>query len=137
MSETKTPLVSLEEMEFEDPIQPPNSLRRRIAVKPMVLMGTGPTNPSKRVSEALIKPVMGLYTDEYTQVNYIQSILLYFPDVRYSLLRKLFIHLHFNRLCNCLSVLQVKINKKKCPQKINVKSIDSGQYWSWKTTFFT
>lgn len=68
MVDTKAPLVSLEEMEFEDPIQPPNSLRRPIAVRPMVLMGTGPTNPSKRVTEALSKPVMGLYTEEFTQV---------------------------------------------------------------------
>lgn len=68
MVDTKTPLVSLEEMEFEEPIHPPNSLRRSIAVRPMVLMGSGPTNPSKRVTEALIKPVMGLYTEEFGQV---------------------------------------------------------------------
>lgn len=67
----KAPLVSLEEMEFEDPIQPPTSLRRPIAIRHLVLMGTGPTNPSTRVTEALSKPVMGLYTDEFAQVNLI------------------------------------------------------------------
>lgn len=74
MVDTKAPLVSLEEMEFEEPIQPPNTLRRPIAVRPMVLMGTGPTNPSKRVTEALSKPVMGLYTEEFTQVSFYQLI---------------------------------------------------------------
>lgn len=68
MSEKKTPLVTLEEFEFEDPIPVPNSLRRPIAVRPMVLMGTGPTNPTKRVMEALCKPIMGIYNDEFHQV---------------------------------------------------------------------
>lgn len=120
MAETKTALVSLEEMEFEgnifnfkwtslsqylddmiistilfeEPIQPPASLRRRIAVKPMVLMGTGPTNPSKRVTEALIKPVMGIYTDEYNQVNRIHQYHTTIEQLNnlfdYSLICKLF-----------------------------------------------
>lgn len=68
MSEKKTPLVTLEELEFEDPIPIPNSLRRPLAVRPMVLMGTGPTNSTKRVMEALCKPAMGLYSSEYNQV---------------------------------------------------------------------
>lgn len=68
MVEIKSSLVSLEEMEFEDPIVPPASLRRPIAVRPMVLMGSGPTNPSKRVTESLTKPVMGLNAAELDQV---------------------------------------------------------------------
>lgn len=74
MSELKMPLESLEEMEFEDPIPVPTNLRRPIAVRPMVLMGSGPTNPSKRVTEALTKPIMGLYTDEYLKVNLIHLV---------------------------------------------------------------
>lgn len=68
MSETKTGLVTLEEFEYEDPIPIPNTLRRPIAVRPMVLMGSGPTNPSQRVTEALCKPNMGIYTAELHQV---------------------------------------------------------------------
>lgn len=64
----KMTLVSLEELEFEEPIAAPASLRRPIAVRPMVLMGTGPTNLSKRVMEALCKPVMGLHANEFIQV---------------------------------------------------------------------
>lgn len=71
MSDTKTSLVTLEELEYEDPIPIPNTLRRPIAVRPMVLMGSGPTNPSQRVTEALCKPVMGLYTQEFEQVCFI------------------------------------------------------------------
>lgn len=70
MTETKAPLVSLEEMEFEEPIQAPQRLRGPINCRPMVLMGTGPTNPTKRVMEALTKPIMGLYTNEFHQVIY-------------------------------------------------------------------
>lgn len=69
MLETRTSLVTLEELEFEDPIPIPLSLRRPIAVRPMVLMGSGPTNPSKRVTEALCKPIMGLFTPEFHQVQ--------------------------------------------------------------------
>lgn len=74
MSEKKTPLVTLEELEFEDPISIPNCLRRPLAVRPMVLMGTGPTNSTKRVMEALCKPAMGLYSSEYNQVWYNFSV---------------------------------------------------------------
>ncbi|XP_037028970.1 serine--pyruvate aminotransferase, mitochondrial-like [Bradysia coprophila] len=42
----------------------PSCLLRPIATKPTFLMGTGPTNFSQRVSEALCKPLMGLYMDE-------------------------------------------------------------------------
>lgn len=113
MAEIKVPLVSLEEMEFEEPIQPPASLRRRIAVKPMVLMGTGPTNPSKRVTEALIKPVMGIYTDEYNQVNQIHQ---YHNNER--IIRLLITHYYANYLhefafhtfTNGLAVLWLKNN---------------------------
>lgn len=69
MSELKTSLVTLEELEYEDAIPIPSSLRRPIAVRPMVLMGTGPTNPTKRVMEALCKPIMGIYTPDFHQVN--------------------------------------------------------------------
>lgn len=78
MSDTKTGLVTLEEFEFEDPIPIPHTLRRQIAVRPMVLMGSGPTNPSQRVTEALCKPVMGLYSQEFEQVCYIYLKLNYF-----------------------------------------------------------
>lgn len=69
MAEKKTPLVTLEELEFEDPIAVPNCLRRPLAVRPMVLMGSGPTNPTKRVTEALCKPIMGIYTQEFHQAS--------------------------------------------------------------------
>lgn len=46
----------------------PSSLLRPISTKPRFLMGTGPTNYSPRVSEALCKPLMGLYMDETHQV---------------------------------------------------------------------
>lgn len=46
----------------------PSSLLRPIATRPKFLMGTGPTNLSKRVSEAICKPIMGLYMDETHQV---------------------------------------------------------------------
>lgn len=49
-------------------IQKPSCLQRGINVKPKVLMGSGPTNPSQRVIEALSKPIMGLYDDDYLQV---------------------------------------------------------------------
>lgn len=70
MSDIKTglSLITLEELEFEDPIPIPNTLRRPIAVRQMVLMGSGPTNSTLRVTEALSKPVMGLYTPELGQV---------------------------------------------------------------------
>lgn len=68
MSELKANLVTLEELEFEDPIPVPNSLRRPLAVRPMVLMGTGPTNSTQRVTEALCKPVMGLYQPDFAKV---------------------------------------------------------------------
>lgn len=68
MSDIKAGLVTLEEFEYEDPIPIPNTLRRPIAVRHMVLMGTGPTNPTQRVTEALCKPTMGLYTQEFAQV---------------------------------------------------------------------
>lgn len=68
MSDIKSGLVTLEEFEYEDPIPTPNTLRRPIAVRPMVLMGSGPTNPTQRVTEALCKPIMGLYSPELEQV---------------------------------------------------------------------
>lgn len=46
----------------------PSTLLRPIATRPKILMGTGPTNFSQRVSEALCKPLMGLYMDETHQV---------------------------------------------------------------------
>lgn len=67
----KTGLVTLEEFEYEDPIPIPQTLRRPIAVRPMVLMGSGPTNPTQRVTEALCKPIMGLFTHEFEQVRYL------------------------------------------------------------------
>lgn len=70
-----TGLVTLEEFEYEDPIPIPQTLRRPIAVKPMVLMGSGPTNPSQRVTEALCKPIMGLYTQELEQVRYLFDLI--------------------------------------------------------------
>lgn len=76
MAEVKPNLITLEELEFEDPIPVPANLRRPIAVRPMVLMGTGPTNPSKRVIEALCKPTMGIYTPEFHQVCHNQKHLL-------------------------------------------------------------
>lgn len=57
----------LEEMVERYPA--PAELRRSILVKPQVLMGSGPTNPTKRVTEALSKPVMGLYSPELHQVS--------------------------------------------------------------------
>ena len=47
----------------------PECMRRPILVRPKVLMGTGPTNLSQRVIEALGKPLMGLYHDETVQVG--------------------------------------------------------------------
>lgn len=67
-TKNKSSLITLDEMEFEDPIPIPINLRRPIAVKSMVLMGSGPTNMSQRVIEALGKPTMGLYTPEFAQV---------------------------------------------------------------------
>lgn len=64
-------LVTLEEFEYEDPIPIPQTLRRPIAVRPMVLMGSGPTNPTQRVTEALCKPIMGLFSHEFEQVRYL------------------------------------------------------------------
>lgn len=46
----------------------PESLRRPILTRPKVLMGTGPTNFTQRVSEALSKPLMGLYAKETFQI---------------------------------------------------------------------
>lgn len=46
----------------------PSCLLRPISTKPAILLGTGPTNFSQRVSEALCKPLMGLYMDETHQV---------------------------------------------------------------------
>lgn len=80
MSDTKTGLVTLEEFEYEDPIPIPNTLRRSIAVRPMVLMGSGPTNPSQRVIEALCKPIMGLHTPEFIQVCYLSISFLLSVD---------------------------------------------------------
>lgn len=50
-------------------VAPPNSLRRPICVKPRVLMGAGPTNPTQRVTEAMSKPQMGIHSDDVHQVN--------------------------------------------------------------------
>ncbi len=65
--------VSIEKSD-ENIVQPstdvpvPNCLLRPIATNPKILMGTGPTNFSQRVSEALCKPLMGLYMDETHKV---------------------------------------------------------------------
>lgn len=48
----------------------PSRLLRPIATRPKILMGTGPTNFSQRVSEAMCKPLMGLYMDETHQVYF-------------------------------------------------------------------
>lgn len=50
-------------------VPPPSSLRRSIAIRPMVLMGSGPTNVSQRVHDVLNKPHMGIYQHEIYQVN--------------------------------------------------------------------
>lgn len=50
-------------------VSPPNSLRRPILIRPRVLMGSGPTNPSQRVTEALSKPQMGIHSADVYQVN--------------------------------------------------------------------
>lgn len=86
MSEIKTGLVTLEEFEYEDPIPIPQTLRRAIAVRPMVLMGSGPTNTTQRVTEALCKPIMGLHTQEFEQVGY---LLLFFNSICLDLLTKI------------------------------------------------
>lgn len=59
--------TNIEEIVERFPV--PKTLRRSILVKPQVLMGSGPTNPSQRVIEALSKPVMGTHTDELHQVR--------------------------------------------------------------------
>lgn len=70
----KTELISefegftnIEEIVERFPV--PKTLRHRILVKPQVLMGSGPTNLSQRVIEALSKPVMGMHTEELHQVR--------------------------------------------------------------------
>lgn len=50
-------------------VPPPNTLRRSIATRPRVLMGAGPTNPSQRVTEAMSKPQMGIYSADVHKVN--------------------------------------------------------------------
>lgn len=52
----------------EKHIPVPNSLRRPILTRPKVLMGTGPTNYSARVINALSQPIMGLYAAETYQI---------------------------------------------------------------------
>lgn len=59
--------TNIEEIVERFPV--PKTLRRSILVKPQVLMGSGPTNPSQRIIEALSKPIMGLHTDELHQVR--------------------------------------------------------------------
>lgn len=46
----------------------PYCLRRPIQTRARVLMGSGPTNYSQRVIDALAKPIMGLYTAETYQI---------------------------------------------------------------------
>lgn len=46
----------------------PDSLRRPIFTKPKVLMGSGPTNYTQRVIEAMTKPITGLYSNEYFRI---------------------------------------------------------------------
>lgn len=46
----------------------PSSLRRPILTRPKVLMGSGPTNYTQRVIEALSKPMMGLCAAETYQI---------------------------------------------------------------------
>lgn len=60
------PSVDIETNNNNIPV--PTSLLRPIATRPKFLMGTGPTNLSQRVSEAICKPLMGLYMDETHQV---------------------------------------------------------------------
>lgn len=50
-------------------VLPPNCLRRPILIRPRVMMGSGPTNPTQRVTEALSKPQMGIFSDDVHQVN--------------------------------------------------------------------
>lgn len=66
--EANEPTESSVTINCEEKYLPCNTLRRPILVKPQVLMGAGPTNLSQRVTEALSKPVMGLYTKELHQV---------------------------------------------------------------------
>lgn len=74
MTEVKPDPVPPEEVESRDSLCSPSSLRHPISVRPMVLMGTGPTNPTQRVTEALSKPFMGLYQPEFHQVFLIVCI---------------------------------------------------------------
>lgn len=70
------PTVDIVEPSVQPSVEPstevpvPNCLLRPIATRPKFLMGTGPTNLSQRVSEAICKPLMGLYMDETYQVHY-------------------------------------------------------------------
>lgn len=76
MSPTKgidTVIVPEPTTEIVERFPVPINLRRSILVKPQTLMGTGPTNPTQRVTEALSKPVMGLYAPELHQVSLITS----------------------------------------------------------------
>lgn len=50
-------------------VSPPNILRRPIVTRPRVLMGSGPTNPTQRVTEAMSKPQMGIYSADVHKVN--------------------------------------------------------------------
>lgn len=50
-------------------VPPPNSLRRPIVTRPRVMMGSGPTNPTQRVTEAMSKPQMGIHSADVHQVN--------------------------------------------------------------------
>lgn len=50
-------------------VSPPDSMRRQILVRPKILMGSGPTNLSQRVTEAMSKPIMGIYHKETFQVH--------------------------------------------------------------------
>lgn len=48
----------------------PACLLKPLATNPTILMGTGPTNFSQRVSESLCKPLMGLYSNETDRVRH-------------------------------------------------------------------
>lgn len=51
-------------------VAPPKALRRPILVRSKILMGSGPTNLSQRVIEAMNKPIMGMYHSETYQVPF-------------------------------------------------------------------
>lgn len=58
----------------------PDSLRRPILVRSKILMGSGLTNPSPRVTEALSKPIMGVHDVEIGKVEITLYLYLFFSS---------------------------------------------------------